>query len=173
LRIVVAAIIVLLTTSCASKPPVTAPDWDAIPAGVVEVLCRRLQMDALATGRLTIVGVTQPLATPQSLAALASTQPRRMRNDAAPIASTVNRAIPITTSGTSCTWQTIDVRAMSRYPDAMIVELSAPLANPFNPREAGLFARVSLGNEHPSWYWIPLTPTGNGWAPGFVLVLFR
>lgn len=172
MRIAVAALIVLLT-SCTSKPPVAAPEWDSIPAGVVEVLCRRLQMDAIATGRLTIVGVTQPLATPQSLAALAGTQPRRMRNEAAPVAATVNRAIPITTRGTSCTWQTIDVREMNRHPDDMIVELSAPLTNPFNKREAGLFARVSLGQEHPSWYWIPLTPTGDGWAPGFVLVLFR
>jgi hypothetical protein len=46
----------------------------------------------------------------------------------------------------------------------MIVELSSPLHNPFEWRNVGIFARVSLGGHHASWYWISIAPYGNGWA---------
>jgi hypothetical protein len=165
---------VLLLGACASKPaaPVVAPQWDVLPARVVEALCVRLKMDAITTGRTTIVKVTQPLITAQSLAALAgSTTPRGAKRRAA--AAVINRAIPIELARGSCSWDPIDVRDVDRHPDAMLVELSAPILHPYNSHEAGVIARVSLGNEHQSLYWISMVPRGNDWAIRFVSVLFE
>ena len=163
---------VLLFTSCASAPPVVAPNWDVLPARVVEALCMRLRADAIATGRTNIVKVTQPLVTAQNLAALAgSTTPRGAKRRAA--AAVTNRAIPIELGRGSCAWAPIDVRDVDRHSDAMLVELSAPLLHPYNPKEAGVLARVSLGNEHQSLYWISMVPRGDQWAVRFVSVLFQ
>ena len=132
----------------------------------------RLKMDAITTGRTNIVKVTQPLVTPQSLIALAgSTTPRGAKRRAA--AAVTNRAIPIELGRGSCAWTPIDVRDVDKHSDAMLVELSAPLLHPYNPKEAGVLARVSLGNEHQSLYWISMVPRGDQWAVRFVSVLFE
>jgi hypothetical protein len=145
------------------------PEWDRVPAGVAESLCRRLQMDAIATtGSVAIVGDTQPLATAESVAALASVS--RRRGDAAKLAIT-NRTIPVSLTRSPCDWNVVKVERVRTSHDEMIVELSAPIANPYTRNEAGVFARVSLSGEHASWYWVPLVPTGNTWAAGFALVL--
>lgn len=166
-------VLTLLLLSCASdQPPVVAPNWDVVPARVVESLCVRLKMDALATGRTAIVKVTQPLVTPQNLIALAgSTTPRGAKKRAQ--AAAVNRAIPIELGRGSCAWEPIDVRDIDQHSDAMLVELSAPILHPYNNREAGVIARVSLGNQHQSLYWISMVPRGNDWAIRFVSVLFE
>jgi hypothetical protein len=164
----------ILCSACTSTPPapVVAPQWDAVPSRVVDALCQRLRMDAIATGKTTIVKVTQPLANAQSMAALAgSTAPRgaKVRANAA----VVNRAIPIELGRGGCAWDPIDVRDIDKHSDAMLVELSAPLLHPFNKNEAGVLARVSLGNENQSLYWISMIPRGNQWAVRFVSVLFE
>ena len=162
----------LLLTACASQPkgPVT-PEWEAIPAGVADALCMRLQRDAFATGNVTIVRVTQPLATPESVAAVQHVTKHGSRGQAFPIG---NRAIPVLfAQGGSCRWTPIDVRDMAAHSDEMIVELSAPIVNPWKPKEAGMFARVSLAGAHQSWYWIPLLRQGDNWASGFISVLPR
>jgi hypothetical protein len=160
----------LLLVGCASQPTApAAPAWDAIPAGVAEALCTRLQMDAIATGNVTIIRVTQPLATPETIAAVAGVSNARNLDVYALI---VNRALPILLARGTCNWTPIDVRDVERHGDEMVVALSAPLPNPFAPGQAGLFARVSLAREHESWYWIPLIPAANGgWSPGFIHVL--
>jgi hypothetical protein len=163
-----------LSTACASAPkaPLEAPKWDAIPSRVVDALCRRLQLDAIATGRTAIVKVTQPLANPQSMAALAgSTTPRGAKRRAN--AAVTNRAIPIEIGRGACAWDPIDVRDTAKHSDAMLVELSAPLLHPFNAREAGVLARVSLGDQHQSLYWVSLVPRGDQWGVRFVTVLFE
>lgn len=156
--------------SSAPPPPPAVPEWDVIPAGVSEALCARLKMDAIATGSLPIVRVTQPLVTPENIAALAGVS-RRARPDLS-AGMPPNRALPVTI-GRGCAWVPIDVRDMPKHPDEMIVELSAPIANPYTRGEAGLFVRVSLGDQHPSWYWIRLVRVGEGWSAGFVSVLSR
>jgi len=130
----------------------------------------RLQHDAFATGSVTIVRVTQPLATPESVAAVQHVTKHGSRVKPQPIS---NRAIPVLLGRGTCSWTPIDVRDMPAHADEMIVELSAPLANPFKAREAGMFARVSLSGEHQSWYWIPLVRRGENWASGFISVLPR
>jgi hypothetical protein len=164
-----AVLAIALLTACASKPegPAT-PAWDAIPAGVAEALCLRLQHDAFATGTVTVVRVTQPLATPESVAAVEHVTKHGTRGKPQPIS---NRAIPVLLGRGTCSWTPIDVRDMPAHADEMIVELSAPLANPWKAREAGMFARVSLSGEHQSWYWIPLLHRGDNWAAGLISVL--
>jgi hypothetical protein len=168
----VLAFTVLLLTSCKSAPPPAgpfAPEWEAIPSGIAETLCLRLKMDAIATGAVTIVQTTQPLATPVALSALANITKRRGKVTDAPI---VNRVVPIAlTGGGACAWTAIDVSAIPRHQDEMIVELSAPVPNPYAAGEAGMFARVTLAGEHATWYWLPLTQHAGGWTAGIALPL--
>ena len=167
----------LLFVSCASSSPqtqLTTPAWDAIPPGVLDTLCSRLRMDAIATGApLAIVGTTRALANQQSLSALAFTargaKPRNNRVGGS--VADANRAIDVVTEGSACAWRKISVADAARLHDEMVVELSAPALHPFSPREAGLFARVSLGGQGDSWYWISLLPAGDRWAVGSVTVL--
>ena len=165
------AFISLALVSCASKQPVVpaVPSWDVVPLEVVEALCSRLKMDAVATGRLTIVEVTQPLATPRSLAAVRSATPGRHQGASGP-AQVVHHALPLTLEGSSCQWKPVESRA-SAGSDEMVVELSAPLSNPYLPSEAGMFVRVGLGGHHESWYWISLMTNGKAWGVRFVSVL--
>ena len=168
----IVAALALFLGGCATKaPPVTTPDWQAVPPQVIEGLCRRLQDDAIATGTLAIVQVTQPLATAESLSALAQVSAGTMpKGKIEPI---VNRVIPLQTSPGSCTWEPIDIREAKRRTDAMIVEVSSPLVNPFDQHEAGVFARVSLAGASDSWYWVSMVPVPQGWTVKKVSVLVR
>ncbi len=167
-----AVLALLLLTACASAPQPAgplAPEWEAVPAGIADALCLRLKMDAIATGAVTIVQTTQPLATPLTLGALGNITKKRGKPSNAPI---VNRVIPIVlTSAGSCTWTAIDVSAIPRHADEMVVELSAPVPNPYATGDAGIFARVSLAGEHSTWYWLPLVQRGGGWSAGLALPL--
>ncbi len=167
------ALLSLLAVSCASAPPAgpDAPEWDAIPPAIAEGLCGRLKMDALASGPVTIVKVTQPLASARTLGALAGVSKPRARRGGSQPPAPVNRAIPVAVVNGTCNWTSIDVRDVPKHQDEMLVELSAPLPNPYTAGEAGLFARITLGGEHPSWYWIPLIWTGNGWTSRLPLPL--
>jgi hypothetical protein len=161
------------TLSCASKPPFvpTAPTWDTIPAEVIGVLCDRLKSDAIATGQLSIVRVTQPLASPEALSAVGAITTGRHKISKEPI-PIVHKAIPLTLAGSSCQWNPVASRQDVRF-DEVVVELSAPLVNPYVITEAGMLARVTLGSEHETWYWIPLIPTGPAWTPRRAAVLPR
>lgn len=161
----------LVLAGCATAPPPPpAPEWDAIPPAVVEALCRRLQIDALATGRVTIVRTTQPLATPRAVAALAGSG-RKGRTAARP--AIANRAMPVELSVGNCTWNAINAGEAGRYTDEIVVALSAPIPNPWVAREAGVFVRASLGESHASWYWISLVPRGDDWTVKYVSVLLQ
>lgn len=163
-----AALVAILLTACSSSaPPAPAvPEWDMVPAGVLESLCSRLQMDAVTSGgTLTVVKTTQPLATPSMLASLA-----RGASRARKVPPPSNRTIPIQVTSGTCTWKAVDAVDRDSQFDEVVVELSAPFANPF-AREAGIIARVSLGGEHPAYYWIPLGSRGDQWSVGFVSVL--
>jgi hypothetical protein len=161
----------LLFAACATSPPTVAraPAWDMIPPGVTDLLCSRLQMDALATGTVAAVRVTQPLVNAESIAALRSSvsSPKAVGHRVVP--QLINRAIPIA-FGTRCAWKPLDVFD-PRPNDEMVVELSAPIVNPVIPSEAGIFVRVTLGRENASWYWIALVPKDNQWGARWVYVL--
>jgi hypothetical protein len=177
-RLLAVALLMALSCTSAPVPDVLAPDWSVIPPGLTEALCMRLRMDAIATGNVTIVKTTQPLATPHTVAALANIAKRRRKTRAmadAGNAAIVNRVIPVSLPTGTCSWTPIEVRDMARHADEMIVELSAPLPNPYEKGEAGVFARVSLAGENASWYWLPLvpqvTPEGTTWATGMPISL--
>jgi hypothetical protein len=145
------------------------PQWDMIPAGVVEAVCQRLQRDAIATGPLTIVKTTQALVTAESVAAIAAATPGTPGRPMG--GQIVQRTIPLQFAESACSWRQVDSR-LSQRSDEMVVELSSPFTNPYLPTEAGLFARVVLGTEHQSWYWVSLVPRGsNQWAVRSVSVL--
>ncbi|HEX8408626.1 MAG TPA: hypothetical protein VF883_07170 [Thermoanaerobaculia bacterium] len=171
-----AAVVAALLAACSSAPkppPLTAPAWDAVPAAVLDALCTRLRMDAIATGApLAIVSTTRPIATQQSLSALVYLM--RGRPIAERVASAVvdgNRSIPVTTEGSSCAWRAVPAAQLPRLRDEMVIELSAPALHPLAPREAGLFARATVGGEHASWYWVTLVPHGDRWGVAGVSVL--
>jgi hypothetical protein len=165
-------VVAVYVSACASNQPAppplpTVPDWESIPPGVSSALCQRLQMDGIGTigSEVSIVKVTQPIATAQALAVLG--KPKR------PV-SILQRALPIATTSTgtgACTWKAIDALDPNRQFDSMVVELSAPVANPAAKSAAGMLARVSLGGTHPNWYWIELIPHSAGWSVGRIFPL--
>ena len=171
-------VFVLFLVSCASqsKPPVEAPQWTSIPPVVLDALCARLQMDAISTGApLALVSTTRPLATPPSLSALALTARggRPKRDHAARSAAELNRTLPITHDGSTCRWRPVKPAQIESLHDEMIVELSAPSLHPYAPKSGGLFARVTVGGQGASWYWITLVPGNGRWAVGPVYVLVQ
>ena len=162
----------LFVAGCASGPPplLEPPAWGMIPAGVTDLLCSRLQMDALATDTVTVLRVTQPLVTSESIATLKSSiASPNARKPPKEMAQPVNRALPIQ-FGQRCAWKPLGAFD-ARPADEMLVELSAPIVNPVIPSEAGLFVRVTLAGEHPAWYWIALIPHGSEWGARRVYVL--
>jgi hypothetical protein len=133
-----------------------------------------LRIDAIASSAspLAIVRTTRPLATQQSMSALAMTARGRVKGGRiAASAQEANRELALQTAGTSCTWRPIRVADMAAHHDEMLVEISAPAINPFAPKQGGLFARMTVGGEGASWYWISLVPYGDHWAVGGVSVL--
>jgi hypothetical protein len=170
------ALLAIALASCATRPstPLAAPD--SVSPAVLEGLCGRLRIDAIASaaGPLAIVSETRPLATQQSMSALAMTARGRVKtNRLAASAVEANRALPVTVQSGQCTWRAVTPAQLERHRDEMLVELSAPAINPFAPKEAGLFARVTVGGEGASWYWISLYPYGDQWAVGNVSVLVQ
>lgn len=167
-------VLVLLLTACASQPkPLRAPEWDVIPQGVMDTFCLRLQAEGVAAGApVTVVNVTQPIASMRVLAALAGPRPKKVTPErAAEALQGAQKTIPLTLAQSACTWIAIDAAAAHKRADQMVVEMSAPVANPFTPGTAGVFVRVSLAGEHPSWYWISLIPTTGGWTIGYIHAL--
>ena len=179
MRTAFAVMSLLLLSACATQPPpqpqLSAPEWTAIPPAVLDSLCARLQMDAIATtAPLALVSTTRPLATPQSLNALAMTARGRVKTDrAARSAAELNRSLPIVSEGTTCRWRPIQASQFDAHHDEMIVELSAQAIHPFSPKTGGLFARVTVGGQGASLYWITLFPSGGRWVVGPVQVLVQ
>lgn len=178
IRALAPALCTLILSACATKPPpppVTAPAWDAVPAGVLDVLCSRLQMDAIAgRAELAIVETTRPLGTAEAMSALSRTgRGNTSSNRLAASASEANRVMPVVTEGSSCSWRPIAATQIRNTRDEVLLEISAPLLHPFLSKQAGLFARASVGGEGASWYWVALSPHGEGWRVVSVAVLVQ
>ena len=132
-------------------------------------------MDAIATGSpLALVSTTRPIANPQSINALAQLSRGRVKTNRVPESTEeLNRSIPIVSEGGTCPWQAFAASQLDAHRDEMVVELSAPAINPFEPKTGGMFARVSVGGQGASWYWITLVPRGGRWVVGPIFVLVQ
>ena len=127
-----------------------------VPRAAVDAMCSRMKSEGINT-ELRVVKTSQPLITPQAMAALASAM---FYNGRGQENMSVAPAVPVQTAG-SCVSHTID-SVTARDSDVMVVEFSSPFTNPFARNQLGVLARVSLGNESPSWYWIAIGQNGSG-----------
>lgn len=156
----------LILAGCASAPRGPAvPHWDSIPPYILGALCTRLQMDAIGTtGPLAIAKTTQPIATPSAVGVVAAKARRPIPpGEIAAAVREGNAALPLSLASGACAWTPVDGSTIGKRHDEVVVALSAPMRNPTLPGEAGLFARVTLG-EHHEWFWISLAPVGDQWA---------
>jgi hypothetical protein len=155
------------------------PEWNAIPATVMETFCGSFREEGIsATTTLNVVKTTQPLLiTAASMQALAEDSfyhglidPSRAADKAMADARELPVALPH-----SCNWRAIDPQSGGQFSDTMTLEISPPIANPFGIKfghnGAGMFARISLAGEAPTWYWLPLVPHGESWTAGRLRIL--
>ena len=161
----------LLLAACASTPP-PPPSWDSVPRAVLDGFCNEIRAEGLAgESTMAIVRTSRPLVTASTVAALAEIAFHPV-GDTAPIAQQINASmtpVPVEIPTGNCLWQPVDAGRAPR--DAMTVELSAPFVNPFVKKEAGSLARVSVGGEGATWYWIRLVRRGDHWIFGGVSAL--
>jgi len=130
------------------------------------VMCSRMHTEGISAGELRALKMTQPLITPQSVQGLAEAVYYSGRS-APRIAAAAT--VPVETAGT-CVTRTIDAITPHDY-DAMIVEFSSPFENPFVHGQLGVFARLSLGAEAASWYWVPIGLHGDTWGAAAPIML--
>jgi hypothetical protein len=155
----------LLALACASAPqppPVPPP---MVPRAAVEVMCTRMHAEGM-NGELRVVKNSQPLITASSIEALADAMFYRGRS-VAPV--TAEPSVPVETHA-SCSPQAIEA-INPRDSDVMVLQFSSPFENPFMRGQLGVIARLSLGNEAPTWYWIPIGKRSGVWGAATPLML--
>jgi hypothetical protein len=169
----------LLVMSCATAakapPPPRVPQWTSVPAAVLDSLCAEFRDEGISTSTtINIVKTAQPgLITPDSMQALSNSFFYRGPIDSSHAAANATAGaseLPITIP-TGCAWRGIAPKSGSSYTDTMTLEISPPIANPYARNTAGLFARMALADESPTWYWLPLVARGDTWAAGRLTVL--
>ncbi|HXH40581.1 MAG TPA: hypothetical protein VNN08_18260, partial [Thermoanaerobaculia bacterium] len=168
----------LLFIACATTttpPPPRVPQWTTVPAAVLESLCSEFRDEGISTvTTINVVRTAQPsLITPYSMQALANSSFYHGSLDSAHAAANATAGaaeLPITLPS-GCAWRGIAPKSGSRYIDTMTLEISPPIANPFDRNAAGLFARMALADESPTWYWLPLVARGGTWAAGRLTTL--
>ena len=145
--------------ACAHNPPPPPPTPPAmVPRAAVDAMCSRMHAEGINT-ELRALKTTRPLITPQALEALGSAM---FYSGHAKASITTAESVPVDTAG-SCVGRAIDA-VTPNDSDVMVLEFSPPLVNPFQHGQLGVFARVSLGNEAPTWYWVAIGGHGETWA---------
>ena len=149
----------LLAVMCAHRPPPPPPvPPTAVPRAAVDMMCSRMHAEGM-TGEMRALKMTQPLITPTSVEALASAM--FYTGHSAPQISAA-ATVPVETAG-SCVTRALD-SITPRDSDVMVAAFSSPFENPFVRGQLGVFARVSLGGEAATWYWIPIGRRGGAWG---------
>jgi hypothetical protein len=174
----VALLVTLILIGCAASstpPPSRMPDWNTMPASVLDSFCASFRDEGISSATtVNVVKTTQPsLITPLSMQSLSDSFFYHGPMDASRAAATATATaaeIPIVIP-TTCAWRGIAANTGSRYADTMTLELSPPIVNPFSRNAAGLFARIALAGEAPTWYWLPLVPRGETWTAGRLTLL--
>ena len=157
---------ILLLAACTSAPPPPAPQFTAVPSSVLDVLCTRIRDEGIAT-TVDLVRTSRPLVTREALQALADDAGYKRSIDPAAVeAAYAANATPLPIGkSTGCPWNPIDAAA-PRSRDTMTLELSAPFVAPFGRGAPGVLARIALGGESATWYWIPLANQNGTWVAG-------
>jgi hypothetical protein len=173
------ALFTLLFIACATAPkappPPRLPHWTTVPASVLEALCAEFRDEGISqTTTINIVRTAQPsLITPYGMQALANSFFYKGPLDSVHTAADAKVGVtelPIAIPS-GCAWRGIAPKTASRYFDTMTLEISPPLANPYDRNAAGLFARMALADESPTWYWLPLVFRGETWSAGRLTAL--
>jgi hypothetical protein len=178
LRVLCVSVVISLFIGCASSPtppPPRAPQWNAMPSSVLDSFCSSLRDEGISSATtVNIVKTAQPsLITPLSMQSLSDAFFYHGKLDSSRAAATALSTaaeIPIAIP-TTCAWRGIAPNTAMRYTDTITLELSPPIVNPFSRNAAGLFARIGLAGESPTWYWLPLLPKGETWIAGRLTVL--
>jgi hypothetical protein len=178
MRNAAAVFVALIFIGCAAAttpPPPRSPQWSAIPGAVLDSLCSSLRDEGISSSTtVNVVKSAQPsLITPLSMQALSDSFFYHGQLDssrAAAAATSTATEIPIRIP-TTCAWRGIAPNTVARYTDTLTLEVSPPIANPYSRNAAGLFVRVALAGESPTWYWLPLVPRGETWTTGRLTVL--
>lgn len=165
----------ILLLSCASAPPPPPPPaLTEVPASVLDTFCAQLRDEGVSPElTLHVVTMTQPLITPNAVVGLAEAAMYQQRFDPAALSEAVNREsapMPVVVPHGPCGWKGVEETAR-RAGDVQTIEFSSPFKNPFAKNSFGLFARISLGNEASTWYWVPLGAMGGRWAVGRPMLL--
>ena len=159
--------LLLAFAACAHRPPPPPPlPPTVVPRAAVDMMCSRMHAEGMA-GELRALKMTQPLITPQSVQALAEAM--FYRGGRVPPQIAVAGSVPVETAG-SCVTHPLD-SITSRDSDVMIAAFSSPFENPFVRGQLGVFARVSLGSEAATWYWIPIGQRGGSWGAASPVML--
>ena len=157
--------LVLLMTACATAPPPPPPQFANVPASVLDVMCTRLHDEGIAhETTVDLVRTSRPLVTRQSMQALAESAFYQGHIDQRAIeAAFATNATPLPIGrNEACAWHPIDAAAR-RSADTMTLELSAPFVAPAGKGGPGVLARLALGNEAATWYWIPIVNRNGTW----------
>jgi hypothetical protein len=162
-----------LVVACTSAPPPPPPQFTAVPAAVLEVMCARIHDEGIARETtVDVVRTPRPLVTRQSLQAMAEVVFYQGRIDQRAVESAYGaneRILPVP-GGSGCSWNAVEASARRSH-DTMTLELSAPFLTPFGNRTPGVLARLALGGEAATWYWIPLANRNGTWVAGMVMPL--
>jgi hypothetical protein len=176
--LVIAGAVLFFFATCAfakAPPPPKLPEWKAIPASVLDAFCANFREEGISSSTtINVVKTAQKmLITPASMQALSDSGFYHGSMDSAKAASVAlasSDEIPVTMPN-DCAWRPIEPKSGARFTDTMTLEISPPIANPFSRNSTGIFARLTLGGEASTWYWLPLIPRGEMWTAGRMAVL--
>ena len=156
--------LLLSAFGCASAPQPTVPP-SAVPGAVVAVMCAQMRSEGMTAG-FRVVKTTQPIVTPAVISAMADVAFYRGK----PVAPVLpNALLPVEPA--PCARAMIEAVDPRRDADAMILQFSSPFSNPYTRRQIGVVARLSLGEDNPVWYWIPMVDRNGSWAASSPLIL--
>lgn len=168
----IAATTLLLLAACSSAPPPPPPSFTAVPPSAVEAMCARIHDEGIAHDTaVDLVTTTRPLVTEHSLQAIfeAAFYRGHVQREAVDAAFASNRNVLPVPRTPSCAWNTVP--AGSHRPDTMTLELSSPFVAPLGKGSTGLLARLSLGGEAATWYWVPLANANGTWIAAKAMAL--
>ncbi len=172
LLVAMASLMASLIVSCSSAPPVAKPDWPRVPRIVLDGFCLRLRGEGIARDTpIEVFRHTQALIRADSLSSLRNASFKKTDMNFAQLADQLNAAskeLVLELPSNGCVWRGIDAIDPRRDADVMVLQLSTPFVNPFGKNEAGLFARLSIGNDSAQWYWIPIARQGEQWGVGLI-----